>query len=141
MIPRILNQRSLAVYLLIAVVFIWLSAGFAMAQRALHEQEAAPEAIVKWGKQINEDTDRQSKKAGYNALTDYIIIMINPDSGIIYVPGSDRITSPNELAGLVQASNAAGNRIAPFSLFRWHNSPGCIFYVDSQGILRKKCTP
>jgi hypothetical protein len=148
MIPRILNQRSLTIYLMIAVAFVWLSAGFAMAQHArppipypvIKASEAAPEEVIKWGDKLQKDTVEKSKTSGNKALTYYIVILINPDTGIIYVPGSDRITTINDLAELVQASNDAGNRIAPFSLFRWHNSPGCIFYVDSQGILRKKCT-
>jgi hypothetical protein len=151
MIPRILNQRSLTIYLMIAVAFVWISAGFAMAQHTppvppmgqfvIKEKEAAPEEVIKWGDKLQKDTVEQSKTSVNKALTYYIVILINPDTGIIYVPGSDRITTVDELAPLVAASNAAGNRIAPFSLFRWHNSPGCIFYVDSQGILRKKCVP
>jgi len=152
MIPRILNRRSLTIYLMIAVAFVWLSAGFAMAQAQhppprtvvepfLGQREAAPEAVTTWGDKLQNETAKTSKTEVNKALTNYIVILINPDTGVIYVPGNDRITTTNELAELVQASNNAGNRIAPFSLFRWHNSPGCIFYVDSQGILRKKCVP
>jgi len=149
MIPRILNQKSLTIYLMIAVAFVWLSAGFAMAQPArppiphpvIKASEAAPEEVILWGNKLQNDTVEQSRTGGSKLLTNYIVILINPDNGIIYVPGSDRITTADELAPLVAASNDAGNRIAPFSLFRWHNSPGCIFYVDSQGILRKKCVP
>ena len=137
-------RSKLLLALMIAMIStLWLFAGYAAAQHP-----GVSESVLMKRRTLERSFDFRTASGSHITIADivkttmsngYIPVFIDPLTGDIFVYGSSTFTNGSpDLEKFINAENA-GNSAPVGQFYRYQYNPNCIWYVDSQGILRKRC--
>lgn len=144
-------ERKMMVVIIAAVIAtIWLFAGYAAAQEnatsAKAQAKKLDEVIKKAAKEVTKDGKGVNEFAKLLGQENIITVFINAEDGSILMPLSETLPNCNStksevLDKFVDAVKGKGNNKSIAQFFHYKKNPYCVWYVDSQGVLRQRCIP